>query len=247
MTLLACDLDGTLLGDKASLRKLMENLEGLRSSGKLRLVYATGRSLESFKSINSSEGLTKPDALISSVGTEIYIDPNNIPLPQWQDTFKNGWERNTIRDLCLASTRLILQPEIAQNPYRIAFVSNSSQSSDLETLRIKLSKEFPEVDLIVSHNTEFIDVVPKGSDKGSALKFLASHWGIDIENVICAGDSNNDLPLLRVAKAIIVGNAFKELKDKLPENDKVYYASRFFAAGVEEGLDNYLGGNWGVL
>lgn len=45
----------------------------------------------------------------------------------------------------------------------------------------------------------FLEVLPYGVDKGSALEFLAATLGLDMENVLAIGDSMNDAGMLRAA------------------------------------------------
>jgi hydroxymethylpyrimidine pyrophosphatase-like HAD family hydrolase len=42
-------------------------------------------------------------------------------------------------------------------------------------------------------------MVPKGIDKGVALLRLAQKYNIKKEEIICIGDSENDVPMLQVA------------------------------------------------
>ena len=54
----------------------------------------------------------------------------------------------------------------------------------------------------------------KGADKGSALKILCSHLGIDISETVAFGDDFNDLEMLTVAgTGVAMGNAIKEIKN----------------------------------
>jgi hydroxymethylpyrimidine pyrophosphatase-like HAD family hydrolase len=60
---------------------------------------------------------------------------------------------------------------------------------------------------------KFINIVDPGVSKGEALKFLASYYGINREEVIAIGDGLNDIPLFEAAgTTIAMGNAFDELK-----------------------------------
>ena len=54
----------------------------------------------------------------------------------------------------------------------------------------------------------FIEIVPRGVDKGSSLAMLAEHMGMAREDVICCGDGFNDIPMLRCAGlGVAMGNA----------------------------------------
>lgn len=245
MILLATDLDGTILGDDRVLGELLEKLSLLRSQNQLKLVYATGRSLESFRVAQSEADLPVADGLIVSVGTEIYIGENYQALAGWPQTFNASWDRAGIVTAAAKLKALTLQPASEQRPYKLSFRGNDVQSADLQAFQTSLAEIYSAAELLISHAGEFIDIVPRGSDKGRAVQYLAKHWQVPPENIICAGDSGNDIAMLRVAKAIVVGNAYAEVQDWFaahPEQS-AYFAKAKFAAGVSEGLDYFLDQN----
>ena len=58
------------------------------------------------------------------------------------------------------------------------------------------------------------EIMPKGIDKGRTLKKLVNHLGLTRENVICCGDSGNDIPMIRYAGlGVAMENALPEVKD----------------------------------
>ena len=57
-----------------------------------------------------------------------------------------------------------------------------------------------------------VDIAAAGSDKGTGTAKLAELLDIPMENVICAGDGRNDLPMLRVAgRAFVPADAAAEV------------------------------------
>ncbi len=59
-----------------------------------------------------------------------------------------------------------------------------------------------------------VEVSPVGDNKGTALRYMAEHYGIDVRNTVAVGDNLNDLPMIEAAGVgIAVGNAVKPLKD----------------------------------
>jgi hypothetical protein len=59
-----------------------------------------------------------------------------------------------------------------------------------------------------THRDKFLEISEKGTDKGSALKVICKHLGIDIENTIAFGDGENDIPLLEAAgTGVAMGNS----------------------------------------
>lgn len=61
----------------------------------------------------------------------------------------------------------------------------------------------------------YLEVIPKGVDKGTALEKLCEIYHIPIENTVAFGDEELDIPFIEKAgMGIAMGNAVKELKDK---------------------------------
>ncbi len=69
----------------------------------------------------------------------------------------------------------------------------------------------------------FLEAVPEGVSKGSAITWFCDHFGIPMENTVSAGDAENDLPMLRTAHiGCAMANAedaCKEAADYITEND----------------------------
>lgn len=246
MILLALDIDETLVGDDISMWQLFKKLEKPRKNQNLKLAYATGRSLESLKKLQQRVDLPNPDALIASVGTEIYVGTDFIPDNSWPATFNQGWDREGVASACLGWKGLEFQKPSEQRPYKISFL-NKKIGIDYQPLIVEVNQKYPSTEFIVSHSGLYLDIVPRNSNKGFALLRLAEQLRVKEGNIYSAGDSNNDLAMLNKSKAIIVGNAYKELKNQLPVSNTVYHSISSYSAGIIEGLEHYLGKNWGEL
>jgi Cof subfamily protein (haloacid dehalogenase superfamily) len=69
------------------------------------------------------------------------------------------------------------------------------------------------VDLIYSEAT-YLEILPLGSSKGEAVRFLKKHLNHSTMYTICIGDNLNDLSMLHEAdRGIAVENAHPELKE----------------------------------
>jgi len=68
----------------------------------------------------------------------------------------------------------------------------------------------------VTKSAEYlVEVVNKKYSKGTAVEFLAKHYGIPLEKTIAVGDQWNDLPMIEKAGlGVAVQNADKRLKEK---------------------------------
>lgn len=233
--LLATDLDETLIGDDAALKSLNILLSELRAKSHLKLAYVTGRSLESYDLLVAEKSLLTPDVLVTSVGTEIYWNTTDLSR-EWPQVIE--LDSRAIMTALHDIPNLTLQPEIAQRPYRIAYYLKA----DIKTLAlIKRRLDNFSVDVIYSHQ-EYLDILPKGVNKGSSLAYLAAHWNIDIANIIACGNSANDIDMLRIGKAIVVANSRQELLDWVfsqEPTENVYLAKQGYAAGITEGVKNF--------
>jgi hypothetical protein len=235
--ILATDLDMTLVGNDEALAKLNIQLTKLRIQKELNLVYVTGRSQELYKTLETEKGLLKPDALITAVGTEIY-DGDGSMLKDWPKAA--NWNRPGIENLLSSFPELVKQPDSEQRPHKISYYLEA----DNETYgRVRERLQNLEVEVVYSMD-QYLDILPQGVNKGSALLYLASTWGILEANIVTCGDSENDISMLTVGKAILVGNAKAHLKDWAGKQDSrsIYLAKADCAAGIEDGLEH-----WGLL
>jgi hydroxymethylpyrimidine pyrophosphatase-like HAD family hydrolase len=56
-------------------------------------------------------------------------------------------------------------------------------------------------------DANFVGLTHNGVSKGTALRTIAGHYGIDLRDVMYVGDADNDLPALRVAgHPVAMGN-----------------------------------------
>ena len=59
-----------------------------------------------------------------------------------------------------------------------------------------------------------LEIGPKGISKGNAVKELASYLNIDLKDVICIGDNENDIEMIKNAGlGVAMGNAVEQLKE----------------------------------
>jgi Cof subfamily protein (haloacid dehalogenase superfamily) len=66
---------------------------------------------------------------------------------------------------------------------------------------------------VVSSRIDNFEVMNKGVSKGSAVKILADYYGITREQVICIGDSENDLSMIKFAGlGVAMGNGDDDVK-----------------------------------
>ena len=243
--LFVSDLDHTLVGDDNALKELNQQLGQHRQEYGTKIVYATGRSLTSYHDLKAEKQLLDPDALIASVGTEIYDDDgDDAPDPAWSEELSPGWDRELAVATAAHYSDLVPQENSEQRPFKVSYLLTEEAAVEvLPRLKAQLSERGLDVKLIYSGGKD-LDILPRNGDKGLAVKFLQQKWGIDSTRTVVCGDSGNDIALFSVgeSRGIIVGNARPELRQWYEENsaDYRYLAQSHCAGGILEGL-HYFG------
>ncbi|MEH1925201.1 sucrose-phosphate phosphatase [Nostoc sp.] len=246
--LFVTDLDDTLVyrtvGDDSALPELNQLLSQHRQEYGTKIVYSTGRSPLLYKELQAQKNLLQPDALVLSVGTEIYLNGTDTQDSDWAEILSPGWEREAILSVTDKYHDLVRQPDSEQRPFKVSFFLKQKASANvLPQLEAELQKYKLNVKLIYSSDID-LDIVPRTSDKGQAMQFLRQKWKFAAEQTVVCGDSGNDIALFAVGneRGIIVGNARKELlqwHNEYPA-DYRYLAKGFCAGGIIEGL-HYFG------
>ncbi|MDZ8184050.1 MAG: sucrose-phosphate phosphatase [Nostoc sp. ChiSLP02] len=240
--LFVTDLDNTLVGEDKALKELNDELERHRQQHGTKIVYATGRSITLYKQLASEKSLLEPDALISSVGTEVSLDKEyQTPDPEWSRKLSVGWNRELIVDIAANfSNKLTLQQESEQRPFKVSYIIEEAAAKEvLPQLKLLLESQNLKFNLIYSGSQD-LDILPLYADKGLAVKYIQEKLEFFPDTTVVCGDSGNDIALFSVGeeRGIIVGNARSELLEWYNENqtDYRYLAKAFYANGILEGL-----------
>jgi sucrose-6-phosphatase len=239
VALFVTDLDNTLLGDPCALTTLNNWLDQSRQDRCTKIVYATGRSVSSYRELANSAQLLPPDALVSSVGTEIYLDDENVWL-DWQRHISPTWQREKIFEIANHFADLKPQPVNEQGEFKASyFLSESAAIEIIPRLRQEL-KQHDIVAEIVYSGQKDLDIIPKNSNKGAAIQFLRDYWSISASESVVCGDSGNDISLFSydLEYGILVGNSHQELKlwYEMNATERHYLASANYSDGILEGL-----------
>ena len=238
--LFVTDLDNTFVGDDKALRELEQLLSQHRQEYGTKIVYATGRSPVLYQELKKERNLISPDALVLSVGTEIYLDKSDTPDSSWSEKLSQGWNREVVLSKTADFSELEPQPDTEQGTWKVSFFLEQSVATKvLPQLESSLKASGLDVKLIYSSGID-LDIVPSNSDKGQAMQFLRQKWNFVAERTVVCGDSGNDIALFAVGeeRGILVGNARQELLQwhhKNPANHR-YLAKNEFALGIIEGL-----------
>ena len=97
------------------------------------------------------------------------------------------------------------------------------------------NKKFEDVDMALS-SENYLEIFPKGMNKGKALHLICKSEGIREEETIAFGDQELDIPMIEAAGVgIAMGNAIEELKAKAD-----FITKTNNEAGIAYALEQYL-------
>lgn len=87
--------------------------------------------------------------------------------------------------------------DLKENPVK-CLVINYEKKDGLLQMQQWIRENMPEMDCFFSCE-QFLEVVPKGMNKGEAVKMLCKLLDVEIENAVACGDAANDLAMLKAA------------------------------------------------
>ena len=237
--LAAFDLDGTLMGADQRLSSPVKQAIARAQAQGVIVTLATGRMFRATLPFARELDITAP--LICYQGGWIQA-PNadvmyRVPLPTdlaraatdladaegWHTVLyadgqlyiQNLLHPVTFYNGLLGSDMTIGEPWgavfAAHTVDKVLFVADPEQ---IPTMAPVLNAHFAgQADVVQSH-ARFIEVVPKGVDKGTALAWLAQHFDIPQSDVLAAGDQGNDLAMVEWAgTGVAIGNAIPAVKE----------------------------------
>lgn len=198
---LVTDLDGTWLAGSKSGRGRLEAL--LAACPEAVLTFATGRTFASVLEAIAQEDLRPPQHLISDVGTALFHrapDGSWVEDQAWADRVAAAWDGQVAAGVLAEGLPDSVRPQPGLAPIRRLALQLTGQGGLAaagtaleEACRIRgLS-----ADVLPSHGL-YLDVLPRGVHKGSALAFLQGSRRLPRPIVGC-GDSANDFGLLEAS------------------------------------------------
>ncbi|WP_438313058.1 HAD-IIB family hydrolase [Sporosarcina sp. FA9] len=226
--MLATDLDGTLVGDKEALHKLLRYFD--KKIYDIALIYITGRHYASALSLIESEALPMPDVLISDVGTSIYMTKSTVEDKDWTKKMQTDWQPDLVEEI--ASQITALTKQLLPDNGRISFTTQSGKAPVIQLEKALIVNNVSHK-LIFSSNRD-VDILPRNSGKGEALTYVLEKYSCASVNVLVAGDSGNDIEMLSLGHpSVIVGNAQDELSS-LEVHPQLYRSVQKYAGGIHE-------------
>jgi sucrose-phosphate synthase len=183
--------------------------------------------------------LPEPDILICSAGSEIFYTPDYEPDKGWESHISYMWKRDEIEKLLIGFPKLIAQEAAAQREFKLSYYVNKDfTDEDLNTIYKLLNENKLRAKLLLTEN-HFLDILPFRASKGNAIRFLSNKWRTPVEKFLTAGNSGNDIDMLKGrVKGIVVANHSPEMAS-LKNLKDIYFARKSLSEGVLEGVSYY--------
>ena len=196
--LLATDLDGTFLAGDSRFRQALYQLVARRPE--IQLAYVTGRGLERVLPLLSDPSLPQPDYIICDVGATIVSGQTQQAIQPLQSEVAARWPGEKSVESCFARFDGLQRQETPQERRVSFFCEAAAVTSEVERAAAELN-----CDLLFSGGM-YLDILPKGVNKGATLSRLVAHLGIAQDEVLVAGDTLNDLSMFEQGfKGVCVG------------------------------------------
>ncbi|HET8807654.1 MAG TPA: HAD-IIB family hydrolase [Methylophaga sp.] len=230
------DLDLNLLGDEASLKRLMALMREHRKTTKF--IIATGRRLDQALKLMKKHGIPEPDILITSSGSEIYYAPKLTPDTAWAKHIDHLWQPHKIHQLLDNLPGLSRQSKKEQSQFKLSYYIDPQQIN-LEDIKRLLHREEQSVHAQMAFG-QFLDILPLRASKGMALRYVADRWQLPLEQIFVAGGSGADEDMMRGnTLAAVVANRHHEELSQLDDTSHIYFAKAAYADGILEALAHY--------
>lgn len=230
--ILATDLDGTFLGGSAQHREHLYKI--IRENDDFRLIFVTGRGVESVLPLLSDPVIPRPDYIICDVGATVLDGHTLRPVQPIQNNIELKWPgKRAVMD-ALKNVKGIRQQAVPQQRRCSFYFDDERIKNQVSQLEAELG-----CDIILSAG-KYLDVLPSSVNKGSTLQHLVNLLQVPQNEVLVAGDTLNDLSLYgRGFHGVVVGEAEEALTDASSLLDDVYISETTGAGGILEALVHF--------
>lgn len=232
MMLLATDLDGTFLGGSLIKKQQLYSLIKRRSD--IKLVFVTGRGIESVLPLLHDPMIPIPDYIVSDVGATVVDGHTREPVVAIQSDIERLWPDEYLVKQHLASIPGLHPQEVPQQR-RCSFYYDDG----VDLAAIKKIVDAFQCDVLLSAG-KYLDVLPGGVNKGTTLTRLIQLIGFPEDKVLVAGDTYNDYSLFETGyKGVAVGKSEPALLNAVKKMTNVYRATKEGAGGILEAMKHF--------
>lgn len=237
--LIAMDLDDTLLTDDLTVSEPTRQAMADAISRGVRITIATGRMFDSAQKIARQVGLNVPiityqGSLIKNLMDEEVLYERSVPISVatriYEYCIANGLHLQTYIDDKLyapeENDKLLGYAAQSKIPYTIEpdfskIIGHPKQTkmlvidepSRLDALLPEVRSLFGNEVYVTKSKPNYLEFMHLEGTKGHALRFLAAHYGIPMEETIAIGDAMNDHEMVEAAGlGVAMANAVPALK-----------------------------------
>lgn len=236
---LISDIDGTLVdGENTTGLTALKQWIG-ENNEHLAFGLASGRNKQLVKKAILDYQLPQPDIIICSAGSEIYYTADFLPDAGWESHIAFQWKRNEIEKVIRSVASVTLQETAAQTAFKLSYYTQPGfTEEDLNAIYKLLYEQKLRAKILLTEN-RYLDILPFRAGKGNAIRFLSNKWRTPLENIITAGNSGNDIDMLKgKVKGIVVANYSPEM-ESLKKLKDIYFAKQELSSGIVEGIEYY--------
>ena len=262
--LLCVDIDGTLLDDEKKIpMQVKKSLKNVSGKG-MEIALVSGRMPAGVELVEKELGIECIKACSAGtyiLRKERCISAEYLSNETMQDVYKRFMEKRKIplwifrgRDWLVTSVDKYVEREvevISSRPALIDIHQLADRWKEENTQPNKLlvaadadqipviyremkAYGYQDIDMACSSDT-FIEIFPKGADKGKALRTICRELDISQSEAIAIGDQELDIPMIEAAGVgIAMGNAIAELKEKAD-----FVTKTNNEAGIAYALENF--------
>jgi hypothetical protein len=189
--------------------------------------------------------IPQPDYIICDVGCTVVHGTSQQAIQPLQGEIDELWPGEQVVESALSSFEGLQRQEVPQERRVSYFCDNDLVSEDMLARVSALS-----CDVLFSAG-KYLDILPRGVNKGRTLSRLVEHLGVDPESVLVAGDTLNDLSMYQHEfKGVCVGESEAEagLLAATEHQARVLHAGASGCGGILEAFEHfgYLG-QMGIL
>ncbi|MCM3566929.1 Cof-type HAD-IIB family hydrolase [Neobacillus mesonae] len=214
--LIALDMDGTLLTNDHQITEATQKAIKEAQQKGVKIVLSTGRSFKNCH--NHADALGLDSYLVTVNGSEIWdenreIVKRTVMNPEWIE-WMYGLAKQYHTLFWAIDTERTWRNEMPEDLYSVEWLKFGFDIHDDEVRQVIFKELQAKGEFELSNSfPSNIEVNRRGISKASGLEIVCRRLGIEMKNVMAAGDSLNDLEMIKEAGiGVAMGNAQDTLK-----------------------------------
>lgn len=238
--MLAIDVDGTLVSSQGNVSSYTKEVIHRAVNEGIRAVITTGRSRYFLQHVKEQLGLNEP--FICNNGAEIWLDNETLFMRNALTIEKANeimavLNEHDLHHIWGNSIEGDFKPTDFEKPFDIAPMKIGAWFHNKETLEA-VRQRLSQLDgLSITSSADLnLEVMVEHTTKANGLEKLAHHLTISMDEIMCFGDSYNDVEMFKhCGVAVAMGNANDEVKQLA-----TYMTATNDEDGVAKAIEKYI-------